>query len=350
MLRPFKLIRHRIRKMQSFVNYIFLEVICKAPKLKEHYPDLTLEMIKVGFYKDFLKAHGSLLETLSDIYQITKELPCQDIKTLRRAVLINNQIRELCIGIHQPVSYYELSQINTRLSDCIRHFCSTLYQNAAKKNTSQEECPTLKDYYNNIVGRDTTCHCCGLDRISNRYGSIRSPFDHFLPQSLYPFTTLNTHNLVPTCEHCNRHKHNKDTLFIQNPGRADKERIKAFYPFRYDIPEIEIKIKIQDDCNLTEIQPQDIDMQINCNDYPQELSNWKRLYDIDTRYKAECCSINMINHLEQYRIIEKGGMPHNKIIDMYKANKYANMNFIKIPFMECMHEKEQHAREQGHLN
>lgn len=350
MLIPFKLIRHRIRKMQSFVNYIFLEVICKAPKLKEHYPDFTLDIVKVDFYKDFLKNHGNLLDTLSAIYQIVQGLPGQDIKTLRRAVLVNNQIRELCIGIHQPVTYYELSRINKGLSDCIRKFCSNLYQNATLKSTSQKKYPTLKDYYKNIVGCDTTCHCCGLDRISNRYNSIRSPFDHFLPQSLYPFTTLNTHNLVPTCEHCNRYKHDKDTLFIQKPGRAGKERIKAFYPFRHDIPEIRIKIKVQGNCDLEKIQPQDIDMQIDCNDHPQELSNWKRLYDIDTRYKAECCSPNMKNNLEQYRMIKQGGMPHNEIINIYKANQYANMNFLKIPFMECMHEKEQHAREQGLLS
>lgn len=35
------------------------------------------------------------------------------------------------------------------------------------------------------------------------------------------------------------------------------------------------------------------------------------------------------NNLEQYRMIKQGGMPHNEIINIYKANQYANMNFLK---------------------
>lgn len=352
MLNPFKLNKHKMREAQSFVNYIFLEIICNAPKLKERYPDFVLEMVKVDSYKELLKksSRSDLLRTLDTIYQIVQNLPPQDIKVLRRAILINNQIRELCIGIHQPVSYNDLSRIDSRLSYHIRYLCDNLYRYVnGQSKAFTDKYLTLMDYYNSIVGCDTTCHCCGIGSITNRYDPRRDPFDHFLPKSKYPFTSLNVHNLVPVCQHCNDIKHEEDTLFKKSADSQKQERIRAFYPFRYDAPDIEIKIKIKNECNPMDLHPEDINIQIDCDNYSQETENWERLYGIKKRYKAELCSTDMKNIYEQYRSLRKW-MPHNEAIESYKNNKYGDKNIIKIPFMEWANEKGLDAQNKGYID
>ena len=350
MLRPFKLTKHKIQKAQSFVNYIFLEIICRAPKLKENFPEFSSEM--AGNYKTLLENtnHIHLLEPLKIIYRIARNLPPKDIKTLRRAVLINNQIRKLCIGMHQPVSYKDLSLIDPTLSINIQKFCYNLYKYISKEKEFYEKYLTLKDYYQTIIDCDTTCYCCGIAPISNKYNIRRSPFDHFLPQAIYPFVSLNTHNLVPTCKDCNDVKWHKDTLYRNVSGSHSKQRIKTFYPFRYDVPDIKIQIDIQKNSNLSNIQPKDIELQIDCKNHSQEVDNWKRMYDIESRYKAELCSTNIKKNYEQYLFLKKTGVPHNKIIEAYEINKYGDKNIIKIPLMECMNQKDLNSREKGFID
>lgn len=346
MLKPFKLVHHKIRKVQSFVNYIFLNIICRAPQLQAQHPEFTSDM--AGNYSAFLEnTSGYLLGPLEIIYSEAKKLSFQHIKTLRRAVHINIKIRELCTGMHQPVSYEDLNAISPVLSNAIKLFCCNLYDKVTPLKEFTNNYQTLRSYYNTLVDCTNTCYCCGIYPIANKYEPARSPFDHFLPQAKYPFVSLNVHNLVPTCECCNGRKHQKDTFFIQN--NRNRERIKAFYPFRYEEPGINIKLNIPDGCNITTVQPQDIDLQIDCENYPEETKNWKRLYDIELRYKAEYTSKDIIKYYEQYQSCKELGLSYEQIIKACGLNTFGDKNIVKRPLMEYFNKKEEEARNKGFI-
>ncbi|MCC8171771.1 MAG: hypothetical protein LIP00_08305, partial [Parabacteroides sp.] len=316
--------------MQTFVNYIFLEKICQAPKLQGEYPEFTTAMDMPAKYRELLEnTSGHLLQPLTIIYREVKTLPPQHIKTLRRALHINQRIRELCTGMHRPVSYDDLRAISPALSNAIDTFCRNLYSRVPALAGFQRSYETLKDYYGILVDRETTCYCCGIHPVSNKYHKRRSPFDHFLPQAIYPFVSLNVHNLVPTCDYCNGEKHEKDTLILGDNG--NKERIRAFYPFRYEQPPINISLNIRDGCNLTELEPEDIDLQMECDDHPQEIKNWDRLYDIEGRYKAEYCSTDVTKYYDQYLICKKRGYSYDEITKIYQLNAFGDKNIIKRP-------------------
>ncbi len=188
-----------------------------------------------------------MLTPLKKIYSKCKNLPRKDIKILSRAVLANNCIEELCRAKYAPVLYSDLEAIDRELSDTIKSFCTNLYKHVMPSATFIKIFGSIAQYYKTLAGNGHACHFCGMDSIISQYEKNRSALDHYFAKSLYPFTSVNFHNLVPACEKCNTtYKRDKNILFLKPPKKYKTvlgARVKAFYPFCNDTPNIDIAVK-----------------------------------------------------------------------------------------------------------
>lgn len=333
MLEPYRLKKHPIHGAQSFVNHLFLQVILKAPKLRGTF---SSALVQVPRYRKLIDEVNPdyMLHPLQKIYTLCANLPPEHIKTLKRAVLINNRIRELCGGKFTPVLYSDLEAIDKDLSETIRYFCIQLYKNVINLAPFHRTFGSIEEYYRQLVGRKRACRFCRIDSVQTEFEPNRSPFDHYLTKSLYPFTSLNFRNLVPICEKCNGNAYKGKKNILYNEDKKTPERVKAFYPFRYHTPSIQLSFKFRNPYKA-DYEPTDFDLTLRCDEAPQETDTWNRIFQIEKRYKAFCCSDEMLAIVEnQFLAWKSKGMTPNKYLDALRRAPTAGQNFITIPFLE----------------
>ncbi|WNO09406.1 hypothetical protein [Teredinibacter sp. KSP-S5-2] len=296
MLFPYTQIPHRMRYMHGFVAYIFAKVWCKAPTV-EYSLDLFSGMPKLyGIMQELDRqdkagkedgAGAFFYRHVNDIFNGFKALPAPEIKTLKKQFLANNNIQALCEGRASPVRYSSSAQ--TELDKNIRCFFSELYRRSffnlrlVKDSIGAD----LHDHYNDFA-RDNDLPCCpfcGLQPMDNEYDPTREAYDHYLPASVYPFNSVNLKNLAPACHKCNtQYKGAKDPLL----DKAGKPK-KAFFPYSKVRYEVEIALQFLPDAQLPKT-PSELEVELTCQGYEQELDTWNRLYSIKERLSARCCS------------------------------------------------------------
>lgn len=340
MLRPYLLKYSKIHRIQSFVNHVMLDVIFRAPKLASSNFSSALVLLKYQGLIDGVN-HAYILNPLTQAYQICKGLNRIQLKTLKRAVHCNNKIRELCDGVIEPVKYDEIEKIDANLSIALKTFCDSLYEHSVKLAPFYHAYEHIGDYYKKLVGKSSSCRCCGINKILTKFHSKRSGLDHYLPLNNYPFSSLNFKNLVPICDNCNeKYKLGEDTLLrIDNKGKKgeSRHRVKAFYPFRRTKLDIEISIQLVNVISIKNLEPDNIDIKLECVGYEEQVESWDRVFGIKENYKAECCTDEMLYYYEEQYMAEMiNGKTHPEYIDLLKGNKYGDSNFLKIPFLNAL--------------
>ena len=325
-----------------FVNYILLEVVCRAAKL----PNATFDasLVKPVRYRPiFHPRHFQYIQKpLADMYLILKQKP-QAAKVLRRAVLNNNRIYELCANKIQPVTYKELEASYPELVAPIRLFCDALYDQFAETVFAQKHFSNLRTYYDAVVGNDTLCHCCGVGNVLNKFHAHRSALDHYLPRSIYPFVSINCKNLVPICDPCNqKYKLAKNTLYVFDDFGKPR-RVRAFFPYRDDPPDIKIELHLKAVGDLPRLVPEKINLKFDGGDYQDAVDNWCRIFGIEDNYKATYSSRGMNEWAEQVlQAKEKGHKKYTEFRSNVEERPFIDNNFLKIPifdFLERVEEK-----------
>lgn len=339
MIRPYKHIRSNFHSLQSFVNHLFLEVIFKAPKLPQNQFDSSMVLAKYQPLIDDVNDEY-LLNPLKEIYKICRSLNPQDLKVLKRGVHVNNKIRLLCNGELSPVDYEDINNIDKDLSKHLKTFFDKLYDEAIKRAIFYSNYQKIDDYYNDLVGRSRTCRACGINKVLTKFHSKRSALDHYLPRNHFPFTSINCNNLVPICDTCNsKYKLGENTIFEilkKNGNIISKTRKKAFYPYSKlnPYPDIELNITFKKAFSDT-IEPGDLDLSLGSNGFQEQVSSWDRLFGIKENYLAECCTDDMYIYYEQQYVAEMSfGKTHAEYIESLSRNKFGDMNFLKIAFLE----------------
>lgn len=330
MIRPYKYTYNKIQKIQSFVNYVMLDVIFRAPKITDPVFSSALVIQK---YRTLIDGINNIyiLNPLSEAYLICKGLTPKQLKILKKAVHNNNKIRELCNGTIEPVKYSEIEEINADLVVALKSFCNFLYDEVVKKAPFYNNYENINTYYKTVVKKSSFCRCCGINKVLTQFHTHRSALDHYLPRKHYPFNSLNFRNLVPICDVCNsKYKLSEDILYTTNT------RVKAFYPFRNNIPDIQINIVFNKPFDDT-ITPNDIQLNLACAGFEEEVETWERVFGITENYKAECCTDEMrMFYEEQYIADMNYGKSHVEYINMLERNKFGDANFLKIPFLEAI--------------
>lgn len=339
MLRPYNFPYSKIQKVQSFVNHVMLDVVCNAKNIAATNFTSALVLPKYQHLIDDIN-QDYILDPLNEAFVICKTLNRNQIKLLKTAVHNNNKIRELCNGIIQPVKYEQIEAINVDLKKALKLFCDCLYDNCIKLKPFYNTYEDINKYYKTIVNKSSVCKCCGIHKVLTQFHTHRSALDHYLPRKYYPFNSLNFKNLIPICDICNsKYKLSEDTLYItHNKGKKNqsKTRTVAFYPYSRTVHEIEIDITFNKTFDST-IEPKDIDITLTCAGNTDKVNSWDRIFKIKENYKAECCTDEMRMYYEEQYIAHKNyGQTHEQYIETLKKNKYGDMNFLKIPFLEAI--------------
>lgn len=366
MLFFYKYVHHDIEKLQSCIDFLFLNVWCKA------YGDFSIEKVKecdmlyniIKFYYEKQKSNTTdndyFYGPVKEIYELFAELNEKKKEQIAKWYSDNNKIKELCKGNIKvtPVIYETFKEYTPILAPKLKTFFENLYTNILSLEGIKKEIGELSDHYKNFlqINKPNICPYCGIHKFEAYKDKKRSDYDHYLPKSKYIFNSINLRNLTPICGDCNRKfKSSRDPLHDKN----DKRR-KAFYS--YDKGDIDIKIGIElKTDNIDNITEKDIKLTIETNKYKEEVETWKECFGIEDRYIAgfiaslggsdaeewltsiqdwievECEEESEDNELtieEKNKIKRKVIM---KTIKVAKKSLYSKKNFLKIAFYEaCM--------------
>jgi len=278
MLYTYKPINYKLKEVQQLVEFLVLEVWCKPTKQRCR-TKLNDELKALYDEYDWFK------EKVNKVYKVCKDdLTAQDIIDLKNAFENNNQIEKLCNGSNKPIY---VNKLHVKLRKPIKDFFSELYTKflgwALIYNTYKKK----KDYYDELISKNhfTECPCCGFGDIKTEYSDGHSPFDHYLPQKHYPFSTINFDNLVPMCHICNS----------DSKGEADiiKNGQIVFYPFDNTHPTINVLVDFDNSKLPLLIKHSSIDklpkgyFKIDFNLKSDEIKSWNKIFKIKNRYSAK---------------------------------------------------------------
>lgn len=295
MLFPYERIRHPMRAMHGFVAFIFANVWCRAPYVEygldlfETYP--ALHAIMTTLHQEDLagveKGAGAFFyHHINQIFNEFKLLSSKDIELYRKMFKDNNNIRELCDGKKLPTHYVAGNE--SALMQSVEVFFSKLYRCGFFELAivKQHIGADLKEHYKKFSQLNSmpSCPFCGLQPMDSEFDSTREAYDHYLPASKYPFNSVNLKNLAPACHKCNsQYKSSKDPLLDELGIRK-----KAFYPYTSEKYPIEVHVHLKTNQLPTALE--DIEIELRCAGYEEELETWDRLYQVRERYAARCLS------------------------------------------------------------
>lgn len=148
--------------------------------------------------------------------------------------------------------------------------------------------------------RVKVCPYCNRVYTTTLFGEykIRPDFDHFYPQSQYPYLAVSLFNLIPSCSICNRKKGNTAEVFHK---KEKKKKYSIIYPYdeSFDEPQRCISFRVipskkevmigQSDEFTIELQPQKYSDKLEFNNTGGILTKT----DVKTRFehKFKSCLI-----------------------------------------------------------
>ena len=354
MLFPYKYVPHQMEKMQSFINFIFYQVWCRAPKTKSAGFSLdlfdanpNLRKVMQDFYFSTSAGAEDFYKNVHAIYNLFSDLNRKEIAQLKRWYQGNNNIEEICANdpsIH-IVRYADIEAIYPKLSKQLASFFKGLYSKDLLNLVAlREKIGQIDDHYHEFmkVNEAGKCPFCGISDIFGVYHSKREAYDHYLPKGIYPFNSINFRNLVPACHHCNSsYKLTQDPAFTPKDPVGKTSRRKVFYPYADPSQKIEITIDLSKS-NVNYLTPSDVQFTFGPSAINEEIETWKDVYGIEERYKAKCCSCDAKDWLEQVRIFrdEYNIEPEVTLATVRKQSErdpIANSNFLKVAFLEGCH-------------
>lgn len=349
MLFPYTYVPHKMEKMQSFINFIFYQVWCRAPKtgcfcLNLFDPNPRLKAVMTAFYYDHTEGGDFFYSHVENIYNLFANLKRPQIAQFKRWYQGNNDIEKICTKDPAviPTRYADIPVLHKDLTNQISSFFKGLYsQKLLDLAALRDKIGDIDDHYNAFMGINKVGKCpfCGITSIQGIYHSTREAYDHYLPKGLYPFNSINFRNLVPACHHCNSsYKTSKNPAFTPKDPAGATHRRKVFYPYATSSHNIDISIKFSNP-DIDHLTPVDIQLAFGPPALSEEIDTWKDVYGIEERYKAECCSGDAKAWLEEYRILNRkySASPESyleTVNDEVSHDPFANKNFFKKAFIE----------------
>ena len=228
-----------------------------------------------------VKRHRKILKArFKTIYEHVSSLSLTDRQLFCQKVIQSNQIEFICRGEYRPEAFADnLTGIDKIMKDLFLDLYNQVLDGEPFRENAHT---TLRDHFNQFSNTNkdiTLCPLCGIGELKKSQDESRDQYDHFLPKSLYPFSSINFYNLVPCCIDCNSLaiKGDRDTIAISTgkiffPYDDSHKGISLVVRVRYDNPETE---KI--DWELIFSSPD------NKND---EIESWKTIYSIEERYQG----------------------------------------------------------------
>ena len=354
MLFSYIYVPHQMEKMQKFINFIFYQIWCLAPKTGAFTLTLfdanpALKEVMTSFAYDDTQAGDRFYSQVQGIYQDFSALSRRDIAQFKRWYQGNNDLEKLCSNdpAVRLARYADISITHSALSEQLAAFFKGLYsQSLLDLAPLRSKIGNIDDHYQAFVSTNKAGKCpfCGIDDLLGEYHSKREAYDHYLPKALYPFNSINFKNLVPACHHCNSsYKTSKDPAYIpKDPARAGVRR-KVFYPYASMPYTIELRVRLHHS-DVYNLKPADVEMQFGPPALNEEIDTWKDVYGIEERYKAKFCVENdgkywVMQVLDEWT--KDGRLPAvflRVLARQATNNPYAECNFLKKPFLDACEE------------
>lgn len=347
MLFPYTYVPHKMEKMQTFIDFIFHEVWCKAPiglafhpDLFEGNPDLKEVMSEFGFSALAAERGKAFYRDVKAIYKLFAPLSPQEIDQFKQWYQGNNDLEKVCANdpAAQLARYADIAPAHQDLGGQLARFFKELYSRSLLGlAVLRAKIGDIDDHYQAFVAANKMGKCpfCGIGDIKGEHHSKREAYDHYLPKALYPFNSINFRNLAPACHECNStYKLSKD------PAHNARGRRKAFNPYAATEHAIQIQITLQH-ADIDTLMPADIRMQFGPAALADEIETWKDVYGIEERYKAKCCAENDGKYWLTQVLDESHGGDRTPsefmaaLARQVQKNPYADCNFLRQPFLDA---------------
>ncbi|BDU27226.1 hypothetical protein [Flavobacterium sp. GSB-24] len=316
MLRSYKYIEtsHRLlnENIIAFFNRIELET-----------GDYSTTFFDLDFYNDIVSHHKKILEEpLKAIFEIIKNWEQGKRTDFCNKIRESNDIERICSRVITPLKISEIDREITDIVD-IKKLFSDLYKQVLYGNHCKVRYGDMQEHFNLFKTNENEifkCPVCGLIP-QNTGGEKKEDYDHLLPYTIYPFSSINFKNLAPICVDCNSdYKEDKDVL--DNGGK------KIFYYYDHLHQGITIDAKLENEGEHTfSFNYSTID------DRREEIESWNEIFDINTRYvkRAKGKADKWFRHYWEF--LED---PTYKHVDIdTKKNMYSSI-YKKDPDTECI--------------
>jgi hypothetical protein len=358
MLFPYVYVKHSMEKMQDFIDFIFFEVWCKAPvgeafgiELFAANPDLKEIIAAFGFASNALARGKAFYQSTKAIYQSFATLPPPTIRQLKKWYWGNNDLKKICAN--NPAAhlarYADIDALHPQLGQELAAFFKNIYsQELLNLVAVRAKIGEIDDHYKAFQHANSgRCPFCGLGELLGPNHGPREAYDHYLPKALYPFNSINFHNLVPACHHCNSsYKGSKDPAHSPKGVNGQQVRRKLFYPFALQPWHIDLQVSLKPDAT-EHLQPGDITLDFGPAELTEQIETWKDVYGIEERYRAKLCGEDARDWLEQALTQQRWhdesqgakGRPASaylqEIAEYTYKRPWANANFLKHGFLQA---------------
>jgi hypothetical protein len=156
-------------------------------------------------FLDIVNRHPTILKKrCGDIYNVFRRLSQSTRSTICEQIRRSNNIEEICKGNYTPI---KLDRHVKGFRKELRKFFINLYTQVLDgKGFRVKYGTTLRHHFDDFSRANeeiTKCPICGISELKKAADDIRDQYDHFLPKSLYPFSSVNFENLVLSCIECN---------------------------------------------------------------------------------------------------------------------------------------------------
>lgn len=350
MLFAYKYVPHQMEKMQSFIDFIFFEVWCKASAngvftLNLFNGNADLKEVMTAFYYgdtqggDFFYGH---VERIYGLFTVLNPAQTDQFKQWYQA---NNDIEKVCANdpALRLVRYSDITATHKAICNQLASFFKGLYsQTLLDLVALRSKIGAIDQHYQAFmkINRVGKCPFCGIADLQGEYHSTREAYDHYLPKALYPFNSINFHNLVPACHHCNSsYKTSKDPAFTPKDPAGATHRRKVFYPYAVTHYNIEVTINLATP-DVDHLAPTDIQIAFGPAGLNEEIETWKDVYGIEERYKAKCCGESdgkywLTQVLDEWQEDDRTPEDFLRTLDRQATKKpYADSNFLKKAFLD----------------
>lgn len=232
-------------------------------------------------FRPIVNRHRKVLkQKFKDIYAVLSRLPQGVRSDICNQIRNSNDIEAICQGTKTPI---KIDDSANGIRKVIRTFFLDLYNQVLDGDPFKDAYhTTLREHFDGFseINKETTlCPICGIGELKKKEDATRDQYDHFLPKALYPLSSVNFENLVPSCKECNSFdaKGEADTIAVSTG--------KLFYPFDNSHKGISVEFHIAAD----DIEPEKVDWRIdftNPDGKNDEIESWKAIYKIENRYSG----------------------------------------------------------------
>ncbi len=327
MLKSYTYLESDHSKLHEFILSFFNRIENETGDFDISFFDPEFQAIVTRHRKILKECCENLYNTMNTWDQPKKSEFCRQIRE-------SNNIEGICNGSPDPL---KLNDIPEDIRSLTKDLFIKLYEQVLDGPAFTSQYATLREHFdafrelNNDI---TVCPICGITELKTRFDKSRDQYDHYLPKSIYPLSSVNFKNLVPICTECNSFnaKGDKDTIVVSTG--------KLF--FLYDAEHEGINIAFEIESDDTEIDNIEWSVQFSSPDPREdEIQSWRNIYEIDSRYlglvkgriqkwyKAywEYMNDGDLSHLSE----EDRKLTYQKYMEKDEEN---HLNYIKKPALE----------------